>query len=148
MSRTPAELRAAADILAERVLLALRKGWHVRATELAAEAVLLREEAAAMERGLRDGKRSVNVHTDVTSTQLARRGRAIAASKADNALKLAITQDSRWGSLRVYAKRRLKISPGSLTAYMQDRPCPAAIDRKIREDFPDLVWNWPKGLTD
>lgn len=136
MTRTPAELRAAADLLEERVVLAVRRGWHVRATELAAEAVLLREEAEAAS-VLPNTKRRAKV-TGMTDAQKADRAGAIAKARTRGTrdrLQRAI-QASEWKTHNRYARERLSISPGMLTGYKNGTyPVPSGIADLVRLDF-------------
>jgi hypothetical protein len=82
----------------------------------------------------------------MTSAQLERRGRAVAAAKADSSLKKAIVE--RYGSMTKAAKA-YRVSKQSLSAYeLGERPVPRRIDERVRADFPGLSWEWPGGVVD
>jgi hypothetical protein len=85
---------------------------------------------------------------ELTPAQLARRGRAIARSRAgDDKLLLAIN-GSKWGSQERYARERLGISPPSLQAYRDGkRPCPKAVADLVMADFGLPASFWRKGVV-
>lgn len=82
----------------------------------------------------------------MTSAQVARRGRAIAAATAgDDELLQAIAKDKRWGSGNVYARKRLHISPGSFTNYRTGKTAtPRDVQEKVDADFPKLRYRFPR----
>lgn len=99
---------------------------------------------------LKELESSANLQS-VTGAQLERRGKAIAkakASKSDDRLWKAIVQ-SRWGSQERYAKERLKVSPGSLSAYRSgNTPVPRAVVRQVEKDFDIGADYWPGSIVD
>lgn len=150
---TPAQLRDEADARDAAGRAALTAGDARAAAMAFHQAQVCRLAADELERlagNLPLTSRSPDVQdTAMTQAQLARRGRAVARAVADNPLKEAITGDARWGSLRVYADKRLGIAPSSLTGYMNGTtPCPRHVDKKVRADFPKLSWTWPRGVVD
>lgn len=73
--------------------------------------------------------------------------RALAEGDPAGPLLAAFTSDPRFGSLRNYADQR-GINRSSLYAYASGRlPCPPAIDKLVRRDFPHLKWAWPAGIS-
>lgn len=148
---TPQEWRALADKKDAEALEAAGRG-DVEAAFVASHVA---NTARAVAKRLEEGTpslttRSVDVQDkEMLTSQLARRGRAVARAAASNDLLRAIAADPRWGSARVYARTRLKIAPSSLTHYMSGvSPCPRAVDEKIRKDFPTLSWTWKKGVVE
>jgi hypothetical protein len=112
------------------------EGKREAAWEVMGEVVKLLK-AWGTARGLSDADPSGNLQ-QMTGAQLQRRGKAIAkghAAKSKDRLWLAIIE-SKWGSQEVYAKKRLGVSPGSLSAYRSgDTPCPRPVADKVRKDF-------------
>lgn len=88
---------------------------------------------------------------EMTGAQLVRRGKAIAkakAAKSDDRLWSAIVK-SKWGSQETYAKKRLGVSPGSLSAYRSgNTPCPRPVAAKVAADFGIGDDYWPGGVVD
>jgi hypothetical protein len=89
----------------------------------------------------------------MTGAQLERRGKAIAkghAAKSGDPLWKAITA-SKWGSQERYARDRLGVSPGSLSAYRSGAtPCPRSVAQRIEKDLGVGLdyWTAPRSLTD
>lgn len=138
MRRLAADLDAKADA-------ALKRGDLDEAARLTLEAT--KWMAAAAERDRLTGHHASDNVRKMTGTQLARRGRAVAAAKATTALHAACAGDARFGSLRRYAELR-KIGRSSLNDYANGvAPCPEWVDRLVRKDFPTLVWDWPRGIV-
>ncbi len=100
---------------------------------------------------LKDALRSAR--TAEHSSKISRSNAAFEADKALNEgrasgpLLAAFAADHRFGSLRAYADSR-GINRASLSAYVSGRyPCPVAVDKLVRKDFPHLKWVWPAGLS-
>lgn len=146
---TPADLRAKARELDAAADAALARGDATAMAVAIHQANTCRLAADELER-LAGGKPvdetlHVDDNRDMTASQLARRGRAVARTRADNALMVAICADKRWGSSAVYAKKRLGVHPSSLTRYMSGEvPPPQEVAKKVATDFPGIAWTWPK----
>lgn len=113
-------------------------------------ALVLRVQVEELQKPLPRDESSDNLQ-EMTGAQLERRGKAIAkakAAKSDDRLWAAIVK-SKWGSQEVYAKKRLGVSPGSLSAYRSgSTPCPRPVAAKVAADFgigPDY---WKGGVVD
>jgi hypothetical protein len=104
------------------------------------------EEAKGLAREISSGNLP-----SMTGLQLQRRGKAIAqarSAKSDDPLWKAIT-GSKWGSQEVYARKRLGVSPGSLSAYRSgNRACPRPIATKVQADFDIPLSYWRAGIVD
>lgn len=145
----PEELHAIIDGIEQTIVrLERMAGDHENgARALRAQAREFKEQVST----LNDVKQSGNVQEVLNPEQINRRGRAIAASRAessDDPRRVAISS-TKWGSLTKYAKR-LGISTGSLIGYLNgDRGIPAAIARIIEDDtgLPASDKTWPKGLV-
>src|SRR5688500_4497693 len=91
--------------------------------------------------------------------EAARRGRAVAKAKAVHASKFheARANDPRFYGIRGWADARGE-NRSSVSNYATGKtPCPARVDKKAREDFPQLfaakskggeAWNWPRGVVE
>lgn len=149
----PRRLRALADALdalaaaKEGIVARVRKGSDPSPADWAAlrEA---EERVAAARRGLQAAERSANVQ-DVTATQIARRGRAIAKAKAgEDPRRAAIA--ARWGS-QAKAAQAVGISAAALTGYLKgDYQCPRSVAKRFAVDpaLPADKSTWPKGVVD
>lgn len=149
---TADELEAEAQRLRREADEASDRGETAKSLRLLSRALDRWEDAARLRReemrGLPPREQPANVQSMLTAAQLARRGRAISATKVgDHPLKSAIAA-SEWGSLRRYAKDRLGISPSAFTGYLGGKyACPVTVDRQVREDFPRVAVKWPKGTV-
>lgn len=145
----PPSLADIADQLEARARQLQAEGKHEAATELALAAVDVRKAVSGIQ-SLPPGTSSDNLQ-QMTGAQLVRRGKAIAqakSAKSKDRLWQAITA-SKWGSQEVYAKKRLGVSPGSLSAYRSgNTPCPRPVAAKVRADFEIGDDYWPAGVVD
>jgi hypothetical protein len=128
---------------------AVQGGERDLAIELFRWGEVLRQWAAG-KRALTAREPSANLQP-VTGAQLTRRGKAIAkghAAKSGDLLWKAIT-DSKWGSQEIYARKRLGVSPGSLSAYRSGAtPCPRPVAAKVLADFGIGDEYWRGGVVD
>lgn len=128
---------------ATELLKAGRKDAARRLFTMAAECIGLVE-------GLAEAESSASLQP-VTGVQLQRRGKAIAkahAAKSKDRLWQAIVA-SKWGSQERYARERLKVSPGSLSAYRSGAtPCPRPVAAKVLADFGIGEDYWPADVVD
>jgi hypothetical protein len=125
------------EAAAARVAVAAAKAWRGLANAQAAAALSPARTSASLQ--------------EMTGAQLERRGKAIAkakAAKSDDRLWAAIVK-SKWGSQEVYAKKRLGVSPGSLSAYRSgNTPCPRPVAAKVLADFDIGDDYWTGGVVD
>lgn len=148
-------LRPKVEAHADRTLTlaeeAVEAGEKDLAIHLFREGQVLKDWAAG--KALTEREPSVNLQS-VTGAQLQRRGKAIAkghAAKSGDPLWMAITT-SEWGSQERYARKRLGISPGSLSAYRSGAtPCPKSVALRIEKDLGVGLDYWskpPRSLVD
>lgn len=146
MPQTLAEI--AAQLLADAEQL-IEEGNHKAAASVAVAAARAWQSLATVA-ALPPSKTSASLQ-EMTGAQLERRGKAIAkakAAKSTDPLWQAITA-SKWGSQEVYAKKRLGVSPGSLSAYRSgNTPCPRPVAAKVLADFGIGDSYWPRGVVD
>lgn len=155
---TPQQLRDFAATKDQEGRAAIERGDAEAAAVAYHQANTARAAAARME--TLTGRASV-VHDErmqVTQEQVARGAleRARTAAKSASPLHVAITHDTRgknggprWRSANVYAKKRLKIAPSSLTNYTSGKlPCPRRVADAVAGDFPELGVIWKKGIVE
>lgn len=143
------DLRTAAKELDAEASTLLSAGNRTLALRLLRLATVLTSAADELD----VDKRSADVQDrTVTQEQFQRRGFAVAAAKAHNAMLQAIGADPKFKSLRKYVrirKRQLGCSLSSLSGYMNgSAPCPKRVADVVAADFPKLRWTWPAGITD
>lgn len=110
---------------------------------------LVRELNATMREALRKrGPLSAEHASGISRSNAAFQAtRALAEGDPTGPLLAAFASDPRFGSLRGYAEAR-GINRSSLNAYASGRyPCPPAVDKLVRRDFPHLKWEWPAGVS-
>jgi hypothetical protein len=128
---------------------ALAQQLRAEAEALEQRARELRAAADALEGTLTRPRTSTTHIDDVTPEQIARRGRAIARSRAAGRPTLEALA-SRWGSLR-RAATALGVSPSALSGYVRGVwPCPRGLAEAVERETGLRAdgRTWPRGVVE
>lgn len=128
------------------ILRAAEAGRWEEMRELVDLAKVLADRLAANE-PLTTEDRTGHIERVTRADRLRRLGVARARA-VGNDLAMAIGAHPSYGTMALYAKKRLRVSKAAFSSYVTGaRKCPREVADAVREDFPGLDWAWPGGIS-